>query len=189
MKRFGILIAILTLLGCGSTTKTHTITEQDTKILDNMVTERFFEIEAEWAQPQLTRSMAQLSNSGLFPLGSNSGNISLIGNGNYIRMKGEKVHALMPYFGERQMGGAYNNNANGIEFEGIPLDLEVNKGKEENSYEIIFNINDKNNPTESHRVVISLFPNLKSSVNINSNQRFPIRYRGRVKNLEKENES
>lgn len=187
MKQIALLITIAIMMSCASSSKT-TVTNFDTKVFDDMVANNVFEVELEWAQPQITRTVAQLGNSGLYPMGSNSGNISLLGNGNYIRLKGDRVEAILPYFGERQMGGAYNNNANGIEFNGVVDELKTDEGKKD-SYIVKFDINDKNNPTESYRVVIQLFPNLKSTVNINSNQRFPIRYRGKVKEIASENES
>lgn len=183
MKQIGYFLVVLLVIGCGSTEKTHVIKEKDTKILDEMIDSKFFEIESQWAQPQLSNTMTQLGNAGLFPAGSNAGNINLIGNSNYFKMEGDKVKAYLPYYGERQMGGAYNNNKTGIEFDGIPNDFELTKGKKE-SYEINFNISDKHSPTENYRVMIQIFPNLSSSININSSQRFPIRYRGRAKILE-----
>ena len=129
MKQFGYFLIVLIMIGCASTKKTHVVKEKDTKALDEMISSKFFEIESQWAQPQLSTTMAQLGNAGLFPAGSNAGNINLIGNPNYFRMEGEKVKAYLPYYGERQMGGAYNNNKTGIEFDGVPIDLEITKEK------------------------------------------------------------
>ena len=186
MKSIVYFLAALVFLGCASTTKTHTITEKDTKALDELVTSKSFEIASDWAQPQVTNALTQIGNAGLFPPGSNVGNISLIGNSNYLKMQGEKVQAYLPYFGERQMGGTYSNNRSGIEFDGTPEDLEVKRGKRD-SYEIRFNIKDKNS-TENYAVTILLFPNLSSSININSSYRFPIRYKGYAKTISNDEE-
>lgn len=183
MKRIGLFIVVVVLLGCASTTKTHTIAEKDTKALDDLVTNMSFEIESQWAQPQVTNAMTQLGNAGLFPPGSNAGNISLIGNSNYLIIDGDKVKAYLPYFGERQMGGAYNSTKTGIEFDGVPQDFEITKGKKD-SYEITFTIADKNSATENYTVLIQIFPSLSSAININSSHRFTIRYKGRAKTIE-----
>lgn len=187
MKQLGYFLLIFVLLGCASANKAHVIETKDTKALDDLISGKYFEIVSDWAQPQLTSAMAQVGNAGLLPPGSNVGNINLIGNPNFLKMKGNEVEAYLPYYGERQMGGTYNNNRTGIEFEGIPQDFEVNRGKKD-SYEIIFTVSDKNTITETYRVVIQLFPNLSSAITINSSQRFPIRYKGHAKTTEKENE-
>ncbi|NNC70262.1 MAG: DUF4251 domain-containing protein [Flavobacteriaceae bacterium] len=187
MKPLIFVLLVLMMTGCASTKKTHIVKEKDTKALDELISSKSFEINSQWAQPQLSNTMVQLGNAGLFPAGSNAGNINLIGNSNFLKMEGDRVQAFLPYYGERQMGGAYNNNKTGIEFDGIPIDLEITKEKKE-SYEINFNISDKYSPNEIYRVMIQIFPNLTSTITINSSQRFPIRYRGRAKIIEKNEE-
>ncbi len=188
MARLVLFMAILLLVGCGSTKKGHIVKNQGTENLETLISNKRFEIQSQWAQPQLSNTMVQLGNAGLFPIGSNAGNINLIGNSNFLIMEGEIVKAFLPYYGERQMGGGYNNNRNGIQFEGIPQDLEIVKGRKE-SYEISFNIRDKVASTEVYRVMIQVFPNLTSAININSSERFPIRYRGHAKSIENEESS
>jgi len=142
-----------------------------------MVENKSFEIKNRWASPQLTTKQ-QISNIVLFPNGSSTGNIDISNIINYLKIKNDSVMAYLPFYGERRFGGAYNNTA-GIEFEGIPNDFQINKGKK-GSYEIRFSIDDKNTNTENYRVYIKLLPDMSSTININSSGRSSIQYRGNI---------
>ena len=182
MQIIGIL---LLLVGCGSSSKSYTVKDRDTTEVDALMENKRFEISSDWAQPQVTNAVAQLGNAGLFPPGSNASNISLIGNTNYFRMDGDQLSGYFPYYGERQMGGGYNNNNTQIEFEGVPLEYEVKRGKKE-SYVIRFSINDKNIDTENYQVTVEVYPNLSSVIRVFSSHRFPIRYKGYAKEIKDE---
>ena len=184
MKRIAFWLLILSFFGCMST-KTQTNTDVDTKALDDLIAEGSFEIRAEFAQPMANNSLLQISNAGLLPPGSTAGNISLIGNANFLQIHGDTVKAYLPFYGERRMGGSYGEIRTGIEFNGLPENYEVKKGKK-SGYEISFNIKDKNSRTENYNVNIYLFPNLTSTINIRSSHRFNIRYKGNIKLLEVE---
>jgi hypothetical protein len=177
MKKI-IIITILTLVleSCGSS---YNSTPETSKSLQEMVTNKSFIIESSWAEPQVTYAMQQLGNAGLFGPGNTPGNISLIGNYNFLKMTKDSVMAYLPYYGERQFGGGYDSSSGGIEFEGVPENLQITKGQK-SDYDIRFNIHNKNSKIENYQVYIKLFPNLSSIININSNQRFNIQYRGRV---------
>ena len=182
MKKTTILSAIILIfISCGSSDLKST--REMNKILDEMMADRAFQIASSWAQPQVTLAMQQLSNAGLFPTGSTVGNIDISSTSNYLKMENDSVKAELPFYGERQFGGGYNNNE-GIAFEGIPNDLQIEKAKKD-AYDIRFNIRDKNSSAESYQVYIKLFPNLTSTITVNSNQRYSIQYRGKVNPLEK----
>ena len=76
------------------------------------------------------------------------------------------------------MGGGYGQTNTGIKFEGGPTDFEISKDDKKNTYSIKFDVNDR---SEAFQVNMTLFPNMTASVNINSNERFSIRYQGTVK--------
>jgi hypothetical protein len=78
------------------------------------------------------------------------------------------------------MGGGYDNDGPGIQFEGIPQSMEIAKNEEKQRYNISLKIKDD---SEVFNVNATLFPNLNSIINVNSSQRFPIRYSGNVKAL------
>ncbi len=174
-KHVAVLFAGITI-GCGSSSKTVSSIAQIQQ-LEELVTSKSFQIQSDWAMPLMTNSMNSISNAGLLPIGSTGNMISLIGNTNFLKMEGDTISAYLPYFGERQMGGGYSNNDNAIQFKGIPKNYEVMEDKKSGSKEISFNIN---NRTESFRVFITLSPNLSSNINVNSTERFSIRYRGEV---------
>lgn len=174
--KIGIGLLLLIIWACGSSSKMMEPTTESRK-LDEMIDQKSFEIVSEWAMPQMTNSMNSISNAGLFPPGSAGSRITLIGNPNYLRVSGDSVSAYLPYYGERQMGGGYNNTTTAIKFKGIPKDFEITKDTKDQSYAVHFEINDK---TENYNVNLKLFPNLKGSINVNSSQRFQIRYSGDV---------
>ncbi len=173
-KPYQLLIALVFLVNCGTTGKTTASKVKEEQLNTLMATKNFI-IRSDMALPMMTNSMNSLSNAGLFPPGSTASQISLIGNSNYLKVIGDSVIAELPYFGERQMGGGYNGRNTGIEFAGIPKDWELTKNEKTQRYDLRFNIN---NSTESFKVSITLFSNLKTAININSSQRFPIRYSG-----------
>jgi hypothetical protein len=183
MKKITILSAIFIIfISCGSSDLKNT--REMNKILEEMMENRAFQIALSRAQPQVTFAMQQLSNAGLFPQGSTAGNIDISSTSNYLKMENDSVKAELPFYGERQFGGGYNNSE-GIAFEGVPNDLQIEKGKKD-AYDIHFNIKDKNSSAENYQVYIKLFPNLTSIITVNSNQRYSIQYRGKINKISNE---
>ncbi|MGE5944731.1 MAG: DUF4251 domain-containing protein [Flavobacteriales bacterium] len=180
MNNILLIVIVLTVVSCGSGSTKYS--ETNRKTLDNMIESKSLEIISNRAQPLMTAAMQQLANAGLFVNGSTAGNIDLTTHTNYLRMKNDSVTAFLPFYGERQFGGGYNN-ATGIEFEGIPKNLQIQKGKN-SSYEIRFDIRDKNLNTENYQVYIHLFPNLSSTMLIRSSNRSNIQFSGQVHELD-----
>jgi hypothetical protein len=181
MKYLFIFIIFL-MLGCGSSSRV-VAPSDESRALDSLIVENNFIIESDWASPQVTASMAAIANSGLLGVGNNANNINLIGNPNFLKVEGDTISAYLPYFGERQMGGGYGTSS-AIEFKGIPGNLNIEKDNKKQLYRIRFNIQGDN--TETYNVMVDLYPNKTSFININSLQRFPIRYQGNVAAIEKE---
>lgn len=155
--------------------------------LDAMVSDRMFEIICQSAQPMLTVGLNSLSNSGIFPPGSNSARIDLTTNPNHVRVMGDSVSIYLPYYGEQQIGGgSYNSRDIGIEFQGIPKELEITESDKTKGYDmkLVFK-----NEGELYTMTTQLFPNLNTSINVNSTRRTPIGYHGRTSQFEKDKES
>ncbi len=171
------------MLSCGSSSK---ISDGKSKQLDDLVSSKHFQIISDMAFPLATSSLNSISNAGLLPPGSSAGQISLIGNSNYLKVMGDSVAIYLPYFGERQMGGGYNNDGPGIKFEGVPQDMEITKDEEKQQTNIRFKTKDG---SETFNIDVSLFPNLNSMIKVNSSQRFPIRYSGQVSAISVGNKS
>ncbi|WP_430966795.1 DUF4251 domain-containing protein [Spongiimicrobium sp. 2-473A-2-J] len=174
-----LIVCSLLLWTCGSSEKTTARYFQDTKALDELVAQQAFKISADWAQPMATNSLNQLANAGLLPPGSTINRINLVGEANYLKVEGDTVSAYLPYFGERQMSGGYNADQ-GITFKGVPKNFEITKNEKKQRYVMRFQINNK---TETYQVNAELFPNLSSTISVNSSQRFVIRYDGQVSGL------
>lgn len=175
---FILAFVVINIISCNST-KTIKNNSQATK-LDSIVETQEFTIISNWAEPQLTNAMQQVLSSGLMSPGSTAGNISLIGNHNYLTISGDSIKSHLPYFGERQMSIGYGGGDSAIEFKGLMQNYKVKKIKK-NAYLVTFTA--KSN-SENFNVSIQLFPNLKTSIHLSSGTRHAISYTGEIKILE-----
>ncbi|WP_233268495.1 DUF4251 domain-containing protein [Cellulophaga sp. L1A9] len=171
------------LLGCSTTNKTIAATPKS-KALDKLVVEKKFLIISDRASPMTTSSMNALANSGLLGPGNSPGAINLIGNTNYLRIKGDSIKARLPFFGERQIGGGYNSNDTGISFENIPTAYEHVKNNSTQIHTVKFKISGETN--EQYTFTVLLFPNWTTEIRVNSSQRTSIGFRGTVSEIPNE---
>lgn len=178
MKYIVLLIGIISILSCGTSRE---VSPEKTARLETLVERRNFEIQPEWAMPLVTNSLTQIANTTLFQPGDTASQINIQGNSNFLRFEKDSVYADLPYFGERQMGGGYNRNT-GIQFKGVPKDLEITKEQEKNYYAIRFNISED---TENFQISLRLYPNSNALIQVNSSHRNTISYRGKLKELDK----
>ena len=184
--KFNRSIAVLSflyfLIGCGSS---NVGAPADNKLIDGLINKKSFEIVSQSATPQNTMAINAVANSGLLAPGDTSGLINLIGNVNYLRVHGDSISAYLPFFGERRMGVVYGSQNGGISFDGTPTNYVVKNGKK-NAREIRFTINDEENETEHYRVLIYMYPNLRTTININSTHRTSMTYRGNASDHKKQ---
>ncbi|NNJ88321.1 MAG: DUF4251 domain-containing protein [Eudoraea sp.] len=167
---------VLFIFSCGSSSS---VNNDSSKIADlrRMVTKANYEITSNWAFPLMTQGLTSIANAGLLMPGSNASSIDLIGNPNYLRVIGDSVSVSLPYFGERQMGGGYNNTGSGLSFDGIPDSYETQWDERKQRYQIKFQVKQR---TETLQFNILLFTNLKSDIKVNSTHRTSIGYNGVV---------
>ena len=177
----GITSLFCLLVACGPANVGSTSNDE---VFESLINQKSFEIISESATPQNTMAITAVTNSGLLAPGNTSGLINLVGNTNYLRVLGDSISGYLPFFGERRMGGSYGSRRGGIEFDGVPTNYEIKNGKK-NGREIRFTINDKENNTEQYRVLIYLYPNLRTTININSTHRTTMIYRGNASELKK----
>ncbi|MDO3695705.1 DUF4251 domain-containing protein [Wenyingzhuangia sp. chi5] len=181
MKKLRILIAssllMVAIISCSSSKKATIQAQINT--LDSLVLNQNFTIISSWARPQVTNAMQQVMNSGLMPLGSGAGSVSLIGNSNFLTIAGDSISSHLPYYGERQMNVNYGGGDSAIKLKGLMKDYKVTKTKD-HSYRIDFTAKNESN-LEVFTVSIKLYSNLQSDIFINSTSRFPISYRGEIK--------
>ncbi len=164
------------LIGCSTASK-GVLSEAERKALDNLVAQKSFHIESDWALPLMTQGLNAVANAGLFPPGSNASRVDLTGNPNYVKVIGDSIAVYLPYFGERQMGGGYANSDSAIQYEGIPDNYEATWNEKKQRYDIRITMKHK---TETYEMNLVLFPNLSCGINVNSSHRFSIRYNGDV---------
>lgn len=138
---------------------------------------RSYRITCEWAMPMVTSALNQVGNSGLVPPGSSISRINLAGNANYVIVKGDSIKVALPYYGERQMGGGYDPDGGGINFEGIPsyYYVETEKSSGVPVARVRFQ-----KQSESFEMTIRSAPDFSVDLTVNSNQRTSIRYEGRL---------
>lgn len=179
MYTWMLLGVTLCLLSCGGGKSQ--ASAQEIAALDQLLRERQFEVNSDWAMPLATNAMNQVMNSGLMPPGNSATRINLIGNANYLRFSGDSVSAYLPYFGERQFGAPINNPTDtGIQFEGLAKDLQVQYNEDKQFYQLNFDASRNN---EVFKIILTVYPNKSTLIQVTSTQRFPISYQGNLKDL------
>lgn len=172
-----LVVTVLFINGCAS--KKNVYTGQEISKFKEIVKINKFEFEASSANPIGLGNVRGINN--LLPPGSNQSNINLVGTTNYLRVKNDSIFFDLPYYGERQMGGAYNSSDAGLKFEGVPKKVSSNYDEEKIKYTINYDIN---TPNENLNLVLVLFPNKYATLNITSSHRTSINYSGEWGKLE-----
>ena len=173
------VIMLLLMMSCSSS---KLLTEAQKQELQAWGTEKAFEIESDWAKPMPTAAFNAVANTGILGLGNSAGSINILGNINYFKMKGDTITGYLPYYGERYMGGGYNNNI-AIEFNGIPRSKEIKWNEQKQRAEMRFSIYQKDN-NELYDIFIMIFSNKTTRMDVNSSERSLITYEGKIKPLE-----
>ena len=174
-----IYFLFLVLLVMSCKTSKSTATPAQIEALENLINNKNFIIESNWAYPQSTNAMQQIANTGILGPGNTAGSISLIGNSNFLKISGDSIMSYLPYYGERQMNVGYGGSDSAIQLKDIAKDYKTKTNKDK-SYTITLNANNK---TENFTVYLRVFPNLRSSITLNSSSRFPIRYEGKIQEV------
>lgn len=163
------------------TSKTSQAATPKSIALDKLVTEKNFRITSDWASPTANSSLNAIANSGLLGAGNTAGNINLMGNTNFLKIKGDSIQADLPYYGERQMGGSYSSNDSGIKFNAIPTTFKSTKNENTLVHTISFQISGDTN--EHYNITLSLSPNWTTEIMVSSSQRTSIRFRGTISEI------
>lgn len=175
MKKTLILLTLTVLVSCASSKQDN---GQPSENLKQLIAEKNFDIYSQWAEPQYTASVAQLNRMGLLGVDNAGGRINIRGNINFLKFRNDSVVARLPFYGERQQASSMSTIDQGINFNGVAENLKVEqKGS---AYEIQFRIGDSNVRSETYDVRVRINSKLSSTIYVSSNQRFNIRYQGRV---------
>lgn len=178
LKTSVLFVLIVLILGCSASQKTY----ETNTILDDLMLQKKFKIKVQSARPIVSQALSQVASSGLIPPGSTISRIDLGGDEYFLKIKEDSVFANLAYYGERHIGGGYTNNT-GIDFKGVPENIEITKDEITHNYTIKFSINDK---SENFMVITKVATNLTSTVNITSSHRSRITYSGDLIALEEE---
>ena len=163
-------ILTITFFSCKSTASLAEI-----EYLKETATSKNFIITADTANPTGLMNTRGLEN--LLPPGSNLGHISLVNIQNNFTIKNDSISLDMPFYGERRFGGGYGTDT-GLQFEGIPENVQSSFNQKKNTYEFEYLLNTK---TESLQISLTLFANKTSRFTVNSSHRSTITYSGNWK--------
>ncbi|MDF0718225.1 DUF4251 domain-containing protein [Muricauda sp. 334s03] len=179
--KIGVYVLLLVSVACASSKDK--ASPEEVAALDKMISDQRFEIKAIWAQPMASQGLNSIANAGLLPLGSTASQIDITSTGGYFRMVGDSVEADLPFFGERRMGGFYDQDKAGIKFEGIPKDLTFSPNKKDNGQTMRFQISQD---SENFQVFVQLYPSGKGRLTVSSTHRTNIWYQGHLSEYKEE---
>mgnify|MGYP003668725716 CR=1 FL=1 len=172
MKIIYFCLLLYLISGCASKKRI------DTSQLNGIVTAQNFSIDSDRAHPAASSSLNRVQDSGILGVGNSVNHISLIGNPNFLKVKGDSISSYLPYFGERHMGGAYSGDDITIQFDGVVDEYEAVWDAKKQQYNITFKAKSKG---ELFDVRLVLYPNLNSYMTILGTKRSSIIYTGKVK--------
>lgn len=189
MKRLLLSSALFALLmTCGSNRQFTELDNQAYQDLKDLVASRSLVIVSNSASPFASAAFSRVANSNILGLGNNAGNIDITTNANKLTIKGDSLQGYLPFFGDQNFGGGYGGNHTGIEFDDVPKDFKVLHNDKKHTVEIRFNIDDEHRSNEHYDMRITLYPNNRSTIRVQSTTRSSIEYTGRVSKLEEAKE-
>ncbi len=176
-------------MNCGNS-KSYTKQEQQAfQELKAMVAAQNFEIESDFARPMVTTAFMQVANTNILGPGNSASQIDINNNSNKFTVKGDTISGYFPYFGEQQFGGGYpGTNHQGIEFKDVPENYKMTVNDDKHTVNINFIMEDQYRNNERYNIYVTLFPNKRSTIQINSTNRTSIQYSGQFKALESQKE-
>lgn len=184
-KTIALLGMVLGLLwSCGGTKSAKSIALKNRQFeeLKTLVATKAFVFNAEAAYPTQTYAVMQVNSVLLRNTGNSPGRISLVGNGDYIKVKGDTVQAELAYFGELRVASSMNPQDSGINFEGAPSTFDITENEKKQTLRLEFNIKGE---IDTYSVIMHLYSNKHATILINSMHRTSIRYDGKLIALEK----
>jgi len=106
--------------------------------------------------------------------------IDLTTNSNYLRVKNDSIDSEMPYFGRAYSGVGYGSSNGGLHFKGVMKDYSITKNKKD--FTIRAEVKDN---ADNYRITLTVFFEGSASLNISSNNRDSINYRGSIEKQKK----
>ena len=175
--------AFILLMGCSSN---RSFSEQENEAyqsLQDLVASKSFQIVSTSAMPVTSVAFSRVANSNILGPGNNASHIDISSNSNKLIVKGDSIQGYFPFFGEQNFGGSYGGTHTGIEFDDTPKDYQVVFNDKKHMVEIQFKIDDKYRNADHYIILITLFPDKRSAIRVQSTTRSAIEYTGRVDKL------
>jgi hypothetical protein len=160
---FTLLIVLATFVGCKSGSGPDTLNREDSieqSEVYTLVKNRNFSIRADWAMPMQGDRFV----------------IAEIPNG--FSIQGDTAEARLPFYGVRQMG--FNFNETGIIFNGPMEEEKLKIDASRNAIKYNFTVEEDD---EVFDVLLTIFGNKTTYIDINSNQRDSMSYQGEIEPL------
>jgi len=147
--------------------KREALKEKEYQEAKKLIESKKIEFEADWALAQL------------------GARINLIGNPNYLRIKGDSLFAFLPYFGVRTGGGGGYGDSGGIEVSDIMKNYKVEYDSDKRRIILEFSAKGKQ---ESIDFYMTVFGGGSSTVSVRSTTRSSISYDGKTMVLKEDKE-
>lgn len=169
------VLSIIIMTSCAGSRLNET--PEQKAAVDNAISSKDFTVAIEVMEPRVTFAVQNVANELLRNTGNTANRVSLDGQGYELKIKNDSVITRLPYVGERQMGGGYNNLDTGIIVDG-PITNYQEKTDSKKGETII--TMDAMNGAETYSIQLTIQQYGFTRVNVNSSQRNSIAYSGKL---------
>lgn len=181
---FTYSMLLILCFGCGSGKEFTEQEHQAYRNLQDLVASKSFEIVSTTARPMASAAFGKVANSRILGPGNNASHIDITSNSNRLVVNGDSIRGYLPFFGDQNFGGGYTGNHSGIEFNDVAENYTVTLNDKQHAVDIRFGIADKYRNSDRYDIMITLFPNNRSTIRVQSTTRSSIEYTGWVKATE-----
>ncbi|WP_010516828.1 DUF4251 domain-containing protein [Croceivirga radicis] len=175
-----LFLATLVLAGCKAVKDSNSLTFNPE--LKTSLENAHFKFEAKEIQPLTTTALTAVTNSGLIPPGSSPSRIVINGGSNFLIVKNDTLTVDLPYYGERQFGGAYNAETAGIKVEKALSTINLEYVPKKNTFVFSFKANGVDGEGFDFRGTV--FTNGNANLQVYSSYRNTIAYSGKIDTLD-----
>ncbi|MCK7590977.1 DUF4251 domain-containing protein [Subsaxibacter sp. CAU 1640] len=184
MKYAFYIVLMFMVVGCGNGKNYSAQEDEAFERLRQIIDDKKLEIKSYFARPMATTAFMQVANTNILGPGNTASSIDIASNSNGFKIDGDTISGYFPYYGEQRFGGSYpGTNHQGIEFKSVPKDYKVSVNESKHVVNVRFNIEDQFRSNETYDIFITLYPNKRSNIQINSSHRTPIEFTGTMKVL------
>ncbi len=173
---FAIAITFLSCAVCSCSSSKSTLSAAQREAINKAITQQDYTIQLNVMEPLVTNAVAQVTNQLFLRTGNTSNRVDISSQGYTLKIKNDSIFTNLPYVGERQMGGGYNNSNSGINLKDVYTNYELTQEANVSNITLY-----AKNTTESYNIRIAVSDTGYSRVQIFSSQRNTISYTGFLK--------